>query len=440
MYRETIRKALEAKRAEAQTKWTEFDEARKAIQAEGFDPTKDKDAFEKAHELQKAYALIAEGEGGVRDLTAQYEKALDIDGAPKPDNTPFTPEGEAGTKAWQSPGDRVLASENYKGLRDSGVLNMQQGRINMNPVKAMERDEYVDFLKSGISPMGMKTLLTAQGAPGTTLLQTQRLPGIMPLLQAPITVTGLVTVGATDSNVIEWVKMLAITNNAAEVAEATATSGASGMKPESGFTFTTDSTVVQTIAHWIPATRQALSDMPQLRTLIDEVLVDGVRRRLDSELLRGDGISPNLRGILNTSGILTTSGSGMPTVEAVLRAMTAIRLQFFEPTAILMHPNDWMSVRLSTDANGVYIYGPPSQPGNPVMWGVPIIQDTAATENTAVVAQWNQAILYVREGVTVTATDSHSDFFVRNMVAVLAEGRYGVAVPRPQAFCTVTGI
>jgi len=154
MYRETIRKALEAKRAEAQTKWTEFDEARKAIQAEGFDPTKDKDAFEKAHELQKAYALIAEGEGGVRDLTAQYEKALDIDGAPKPDNTPFTPEGEAGTKAWQSPGDRVLASENYKGLRDSGVLNMQQGRINMNPVKAMERDEYVDFLKSGISPMG----------------------------------------------------------------------------------------------------------------------------------------------------------------------------------------------------------------------------------------------------------------------------------------------
>ena len=112
MYRETIRKALEAKRAEAQKKWTEFDEARKAIQAEGFDPTKDKDAFEKAHELQKAYALIAEGEGGVRDLTAQYEKALDIDGAPKPDNTPFTPEGEAGTKAWQSPGDRVLASEN----------------------------------------------------------------------------------------------------------------------------------------------------------------------------------------------------------------------------------------------------------------------------------------------------------------------------------------
>ncbi|WP_157533545.1 phage major capsid family protein, partial [Nocardia otitidiscaviarum] len=37
----------------------------------------------------------------------------------------------------------------------------------------------------------------------------------------------------------------------------------------------------------------------------------------------------------------------------------------------------------------------------------------------------------------VTMTDSHADFFIRNMVAILAEERLAFAVTRPSAFVKV---
>jgi hypothetical protein len=40
----------------------------------------------------------------------------------------------------------------------------------------------------------------------------------------------------------------------------------------------------------------------------------------------------------------------------------------------------------------------------------------------------------------VLATDSHSDFFVKNLVALLAEMRAALGVLLPQAFCKVTSV
>jgi hypothetical protein len=39
----------------------------------------------------------------------------------------------------------------------------------------------------------------------------------------------------------------------------------------------------------------------------------------------------------------------------------------------------------------------------------------------------------------MSMTDAHSDWFIRGIVALLASMRAGFAVPRPAAFCTVTG-
>ena len=439
MLKEKIREALEAKRSEAQQKWTAFDELRKAMTENGYDPLKDKELFEKAHEAQKDYALVRDE---ADSLAKDWEKAVEMDGTIEPGKTPFSddddgngnkglapyiwgPHGELiplqNGKARKTPGEMFSDSDELKKLRDSGVLSMEKAHIHSGPVEVIPRDQ-------------VKTLLTGGGAPGTQLLRNDRLPGILPLLQAPLQISQLVTVGATDSNVIEWVRQSAIANNAAEVAEATATTGVSGTKPESGMTFVIESTPVQTIAHWIPATKQALEDMPQLRTLVDSMLTDGVARRLNSQILNGNGTAPNLRGILATSGIGTQAFT-VDALETLLRAITQARLAFFEPSAVLMNPADFVTIRLMKfSGTGEYMFGPPSQDGIERVWGVPIIQDPLQAAGFATVADWSQAILYVRSGVQVIATDSHSDFFVRNLVAILAEGRYGLAVPRPQAF------
>lgn len=438
--KEKIRQALEAKRAEAQQKWTAFDELRKNMTDNGYDPLKDKELFEKAHEAQKEYALARDE---CETLQKQWEQAVEMEGEAAPSRkNPFSGDDDDGRNGngkdlpfevdeygqvlvkrdVKSPGQIFAESKELKALRDSGVLTMDKGRVHSGPVEVVSRDN-------------VKTLLTGGGAPGTQILRPMRLPGILPLLQAPLNITGLLTVGATDNNVIEWVRQSAISNSAAEVSEATATTGTSGTKPESGMTFVIDSTICQNIAHWIPATKQALEDMPQLRTIVDGMLTDGVARRLNSQVLLGNGTAPNLKGILQYAVLVQGFVNDM--FESLLRGITAIRLAFFEPTAVLMNPADFISMRLLKMTTGEYYFGPPSQTGVQTVWGVPIITDPLQTAGYATVGKWDEAILYVRSGLQVIATDSHQDFFVRNLVAILAEGRYGLAVPRPQAFANV---
>jgi HK97 family phage major capsid protein len=48
-----------------------------------------------------------------------------------------------------------------------------------------------------------------------------------------------------------------------------------------------------------------------------------------------------------------------------------------------------------------------------------------------------QAVLWDREQAAVQVSDSHADFFVRNLVAILAEMRAAFGVIRPKAFVVI---
>jgi HK97 family phage major capsid protein len=86
------------------------------------------------------------------------------------------------------------------------------------------------------------------------------------------------------------------------------------------------------------------------------------------------------------------------------------------------------------------LFGGPQVGGTLTLWGVPVITTPLIAAGTALVGDFKQAILWAREGVTVTASTEHADFFIKNLVAVLAEGRWAFGVPRPAAFCKVTGL
>jgi HK97 family phage major capsid protein len=154
--------------------------------------------------------------------------------------------------------------------------------------------------------------------------------------------------------------MTGFTNNAAETAEATAATGTSGTKPESALALAENTTSVRTVAHWIPATKRSLADAGQLRTLIEQILRLGLDLRLDQQIATGDGVGENLRGIYNTVGIgavtrRVPATNNTLTPETVLdvlhRAITVVRLAFFEPNAIGIHPTDFESVRLQRAAS-----------------------------------------------------------------------------------------
>jgi HK97 family phage major capsid protein len=250
----------------------------------------------------------------------------------------------------------------------------------------------------------------------------------------PLTLRDVITHGNTESDVVEFVRMTAFTNNADTVPEASATAGVSGTKPESGGALELVQTNVKTIAHWIPATRRAVADAGQLRTLIDTILMYGIDEKLEDLLAKGDGVGENFLGVLNQPNISTQSFD-TDRLTTSRKARTKVRtLGRAQATAFVMHPNDWEAFDLMKDNEGRYYYGGPSVLGIPRLWGLPVVECEAFDEGTGVVADWRLAILWDREQSNILTSDSHQDFFVRNLVAILAEMRAAFDLIRPQAF------
>jgi HK97 family phage major capsid protein len=445
--------AIEAKRAEVSEKWTDFDAKRRELAEGDHDLTDpESEAVKAADDAMRPYSEAADQ---LRTLEGQFERLalMAADGGAnsvdvRVENEHDRAEHRDLVKAF---GQRVIESEAYKALRESGALadGSQQtiGRHEILAPGAVKADGTGAFGAGA----GFKSLLTGTSdAAGGALNVPERFPGIYELPQLALGVLDLVTVGQTSSNAVEFVRILARTIAATGVTEAsthadvgsadastTVDAAEAGVKPESGLTFQEALEAVRTIAHWIPATRNQLADAPFLRTLVESELLTGVERKAEQDIISGSGTAPQIRGILNTVGIVShdqADNVGDTEIDAVHRLLTLIRLGGYEPSAVGFNPLDWENIRLAKDGNDNYIWGPPSQAGVMTVWGVRALSSVAFPEDKAVAGEWARALFLVREAARVLVTDSHKDWFVRNLLALLAEARGVLVVPRPQAF------
>lgn len=259
--------------------------------------------------------------------------------------------------------------------------------------------------------------------------------------------------GTTTSDAIVFFRELAFTNNAAGVAQATATTGATGLKPESAITFEQDTAPVVTIAHWIPITRQTLQDASQIRTYVEQRLLDGLKLEESDQLLNGTGTA-DLDGILNTSDIqyldntastgywatnpLPSVGEDRENFDRVLHAKTVVRtVGRGRANFGVFNPADLEKYLMTVDANKQY-YGAGPFGGSvlPTMWGLRIVEDENIAEGEALVGDGRMAAVWDRMQAQILV-DTIDDQFVRNMLTLLAEERLALTVFRPAAFAHV---
>jgi HK97 family phage major capsid protein len=84
---------------------------------------------------------------------------------------------------------------------------------------------------------------------------------------------------------------------------------------------------------------------------------------------------------------------------------------------------------------GRYIIGDPTGVAGRRLWGKPVVEsDSMQSGNWLTGAFGMGARLYDLQQNTVETTNSHDDFFIRNMIAIRAEERVIFVVLRPQAF------
>ena len=358
-------------------------------------------------------------------------------------DTTLRPEPKAAAKALK---ERQEAKA--KGTIGQQFVNSDEFKAMMNSVP---NGRFGEKARVHSQPFGTKSLITgvSDTSAGALVLNDQR--GFLDsYYERPLTLRSLFASGQTDSDTIEYVRVNTVTNNAAPVAEATEsgvidgtdiTAVEGGLKPESGMTLVRATAPIRTIAHWMPITKRALADAPFISSLIDSFLRYGLEEELEDQLMTGSGSGENLTGLANTSGLQTQAApAGSQTVLDTTRiARRKVRIGGRAiPTAFAMNPLDWESIELMKDANNVYYGGGPFNLTTPRLWGLPVVESEAVPQGTAYCADWRYGMVIDREEASVQVSDSHADFFTRNLVAILAEMRAGFAVFRPSAFVKIT--
>ena len=342
----------------------------------------------------------------------------------------------------KSLGLTVVESPEFKSLLGS----FPEGRV---PAKARVQS----------NPIALKSLFTGASSTSAGAFVVNERTDIVEMLgRKPLTIRSLVSNRRTTSDTVEFVQETSHTNNAAVVAEATSSAapalpaldgnalsaGAAlvnnaggGYKPEGAWAFAVVSAVVKTIAEWVPVTKRALADVAQLEGLINQELQADIVEAEEDQILNGSGSGENFTGITQTSGIQTQAWSTdlFTTIrKGVTKARTVGRVN---PTALVLNPADAERIDLAQDGNDRYYYGGPQAIGQRTIWGVPVVESESQTEGTGLLGDFSKAVIWDREQTTVTMTDSHADFFVRNLVAVLAEERLAFGVTRPTAFVSL---
>lgn len=288
-----------------------------------------------------------------------------------------------------------------------------------------------------LADVDVKTVMStgAGWAPETT-----RTGRVVDSAVQPIEILDLIPTVPTSQSAVVYMTETTFTNNAAEVAESV--EATPGTYPESALALTEVSSPVRKIATWIPVTDEQLEDEPQAQGYVNRRLPFMLRQRLQTQVISGDGIAPNLEGIQQRAGIQTYALSAEPVFDAIHKGITLVRVTGrAEPDAIGLHPNDWQDIRLTRTADGIYILGNPGDVVAPRLFGLPVSASTVFTENTGLVGAFREySELAIRRGIELQVTNSHGTFFIEGKQAIRVDMRAALQVYREAAFCTVTGI
>ena len=326
----------------------------------------------------------------------------------------------------KSLGEAFIESAQFK--------SFQNGERNATSVEA-ELDLIKD-IGGGDLRSGVKTLMTTSAGWGTEAVRTGRM---VDFATRPLQLLDLIPGETTNQTSVVYMEETTFTNNAAETAEA-------GTFPEAALALTEKSSPVRKIAVWLPVTDEQLEDVAQVQTYINNRLGFMIRQRLDSQILVGTGVAPNLEGIQNRTGIqtqaagaaaaATTAEKAAALLDDIRRMKTKVRtVGRANPNVLIANPTDIETVALLRTTDGLYVMGNPNDDtGTERLWGLRVAEVEAATAERPVVGDTTMTGLAIKRNVTMAITNSHADFFINGKQAIRADMRAALQVYRPSAF------
>lgn len=336
-------------------------------------------------------------------------------------------EGESAPATAKTIGAAFVQSKAYKAVKERGF----RGNWGTGPIEVGEK---VDSMTGVVSEVNT-------GEVGGSQFLPQRVAGVVAPVEYALRINDLLLQGETTQNSIMVVKeTVTQIGSGSGFTPGELKTGEGQTKPGSYIEFDTVTVPVVKLATFLPVADEFLEDEAGLRDYIDGRMRTFVRRSEEDKLLNGSG--GDFAGLLTNAGAAVAADvAGDNLFDAILAGIVSVRVDGgAEPDSCVMNATTWgklQALKAISGAGGYFSGGPYATRANP--WGLrEVISESITTDEVLVGAFGTEAQVWRRGGLTLDASNSHADFFARNMTAIRAEERLTLAVYRDEAFVVCT--
>ena len=209
-------------------------------------------------------------------------------------------------------------------------------------------------------------------------------------------------------------------------------------KAESSYTLTGETASIPTVAHYVNVSRQAMDDVVGLGEFLRTVLIWGLRREAERQMISGDGTAGTMEGITATARTFDTTilapSAGYKIADLLAAAACQLSENGYTADFFIVHPRTWLRAILTKDSQGQYIIGGPQSAVTRQMWAMKAVVSDQIATTRFIVGDSNAAMLRPRMEATVDISDSHDQNYVKNLLTIRGEERLVLQKLRPDGF------
>jgi HK97 family phage major capsid protein len=220
----------------------------------------------------------------------------------------------------------------------------------------------------------------------------------------------VVMMGSNTQGTARWFEQTAVTNNASNVAEATASGTASAI------TWAEKTITGKRIMDWIKIGMDQLKDVDFIQGEVQNLVNRNMRLKENDQLINGLSTGNEIAGLLSYAKEFVTTGieiSGANLIDLVGK----IRTQIDTDLKGLAMPNYWIAnredtdlVRFAKDKDNAYLFQNWALGlGNVAVGGMELVENPLMTANTLIAGDFSLATLYVWDDLVIEFAQIEDD-------------------------------
>lgn len=197
-------------------------------------------------------------------------------------------------------------------------------------------------------------------------------------------------------------------------------------KPQIDIDLVEASVKIETIAGWMRVTRKAMNNIPGFLSFLNARLPEKLLRVEDAQLLNGDGVSPNIKGIMRAGNHTLATSTSSFLGEQLIDGLAQLEDTYDRTaTGILLRPVDYYSFfKHKATTSGEYDLPKNFTFDGGVLRisGVPVFMSTGMIADQYIIGDWQMgAQLLIQEGMRIEFFEQDGTNVRENKITVRIE-------------------